>query len=580
MKHVKKMMALLLCLVMILALGMTAKADDTFSITINPAANDTGTHTYDAYQIFTGTLSTDGNKTLSNIVWGANVDKDNATKMATLAGEINALRVSTAPGYVALTATSSASDFADAIAELNASHDSEAAQAIAEAFSKVLTGSPVGSGATTITGLQPGYYFVKDRDNSLAGQEGAAYTRYILQVVGDVTASSKSEVPSIEKKIQEGTNLLSANSAAIGDKIDYVLNSTVPDMTGYNQYYFVINDTMSKGLTFNNDVAIKIGSTDLAENTDFTVEYTTDASTGVTSLKIVLIDFIQYTKNDSIKITYSATLNEDADLTATGNVNEVQLTYSNNPNYDYSGTNEPGSGEPVGVTPEQTVKTFTTGIKVIKVDAVNNTQTLTGAKFKLEGDGITVVLINGEAFELIADPSAADPTNTWYMLKNGTYTQDAPDLTNPDNVALYDDVNKIYAKITTVDSTTTATHVVKEAYVDANGVLTFEGLPSGTYTLTELVAPDGYNLLQSPITIVIDGTLDQTAMTCTWSATVNGVNATYENDLVKLTVENDKGSQLPSTGGIGTTIFYVIGGLMAVCAGVLLVVRRRMGAER
>lgn len=564
MKLTKRLSTLLVAVVLMLAMTINVFAYD---ITITPKSPDDETHTYEAYQLFKGTLTEkDGKKILSNITWGDNVDQ---TKLATLAADINALRDSSAQGYVALTASSSPSAFADAIAELNATHDSAKAQSVADAFGKVLTGSPKGTGTGTsdvkVTVADAGYYLVKDQDGSLNGKEDAAYTRYILQVVSDVTVAAKSEVPTVDKKITgEGTTTLSANSASIGDEIPYEINSKVPDMTGYEKYYFVLNDTMSKGLTFNNDVKVTIDGTELAADA-FTVT-TGSGDSGETTIKIVLKNFIQYKdkKGKDIKITYTATLNEQADLTANGNVNEVILTYSNDPNYDYQGTDEPGPSEPTGVTPKSETKTFATSVELKKIDGADG-KTLTGAKFSISGEKLNVTLINKQVFEKADD-------GTYYMLKDGTYTETAP----AGNENLYDSTTQKYKLVEHVTKEVTKEQVNAEGYVKADGTLLFEGLNAGTYIITELVAPDGgYNLLTTPITLVITGTVDQTAKSCTWSATVDGENATISNNVIKFNVENKKGNELPSTGGMGTRIFYALGSILVIGAGVILVSRKR-----
>ena len=585
MKQLKSILALLLTLSLLLALGLTAYAEGetTYTLTITPKATDKGTHTYEAYQIFTGTLAVkDNKKILSDIVWGANVDQ---TKLGDLATAINTLHDPDLTGEDALTADSTASAFADAIAGLNATADGETAQAVAEAFAGVLKGNPAGTGNCNlgdtdetnndalITNLPAGYYLVKDQDSSLANTN-SAYTRYILQVLGDTELGAKNEVPSVDKQIREGDTQVSANTASIGDSIPYVISSTVPDMTGYNKYYFVLNDTMSKGLTFNNDVAVKINGTALGTDA-YTVTYSTDATTGVTTLKIVLKDFIRYNtaayKGKDITVTYSATLNEKAELGTAGNVNDVQLTYSNDPNFDYQGTDEPGPSEPKGETPKVEVKTFTTGIKLTKVDNSDPPKTLTGAKFSISGTAVKVTLINREVYKTISGEPVDD--NVWYMLKDGTYTKTAPTDATKDS---YDSTTQKYAKITEVVETTETEPVSATGYVNSSGVLTFEGLAAGTYTITELVAPEGYNKLSpDTIQVVITGNLNQDQKTCTWKLNSNDV--TLDGNLIPLTVTNSSGNELPSTGGIGTTLFYVLGGLMVVGAGAVLIARRRAG---
>ena len=120
--------------------------------------------------------------------------------------------------------------------------------------------------------------------------------------------------------------------------------------------------------------------------------------------------------------------------------------------------------------------------------------------------------------------------------------------------------------------------LLSTGYVDENGVLTFEGLGEGTYTITELVAPNGYNLLKDPITITI--TANATLEGCTWTVKNGETGLTAGADhLFAFNVENNSGTELPSTGGTGTTIFYILGSLLVVVAGVVLVTRKRMNAS-
>ena len=97
---------------------------------------------------------------------------------------------------------------------------------------------------------------------------------------------------------------------------------------------------------------------------------------------------------------------------------------------------------------------------------------------------------------------------------------------------------------------------------DENGEAKFEGLEDGTYELIEVVAPAGYNLLTAPV-----------------EATVSGSDTDTTTLSVSKTIENNSGTVLPSTGGIGTTIFYVVGSILVVAAGVLLITKKRMSRE-
>ena len=516
MKHIKKLASLLLALVMVFALATTAFADETttYSITINNSAEG---HTYEAYQIFTGDLvEKDGTKILSNIVWGSGISKAGQTALGDAAAKAETLKTE-----------------ADA-------------KAFAKAVAPYLTTAAGSTNTVTddkyvISGLAAGYYLVKDQDGSLTG-DSDSYTEYIIQVVGNVTATPKSDVPEVEKKVKdtnettgETTGWQDSADYDIGDSIPFQLKATLADnVSSYTTYKVVFHDTLSKGLTYNNDAKVYIGGT---ETNGFTVTATVNAD-GTTTLTVSCDDVKALGAGNSSVITveYTAKLNENAVLGSAGNPNKVYLEYSNNPNKSESGENHE-----TGKTPEDTVIVFTYQTIINKVDSEN--KPLTGAAFKLEK------LIKGK-------DGAAD---TWTTVKEFT-----------------------------VDETTTS--------------FTFSGLDDGQYKLTETKTPAGYNTID-PIYFVIEATHDATADTP--ALTVLKAYLTDENgnkktevkdgetvnidlgtvDLtagsITTTVVNKSGSELPSTGGIGTTIFYVLGGVLVLAAVVLLVTKKRMsGAEK
>lgn len=537
MKTVKRALALVLALTLLLAMNATVfAADDTYTITIS-GDNVVAGHTYEAYQIFKGDLAEKDSKTiLSNITWGNGITEAGKTALGNAAEKAETLKTA-----------DDAAAFAKAVA----------------LYLQNPTTSVDGTGKYTISGLKAGYYLVKDTQ----APADDFYSAYIMEVVSNVEAEPKGDKPTVDKNIKDDGETTKVNEAFIGDTINYEVTSKVPDMTGYTKYFFVLNDTMSKGLTFNNDVAVTIGGTTLGAN-KYTVAYNTD-TTGITTIEIVIKNFINYTKGDAILVTYSATLNQDASLDpVAGNPNKVQLTYSNNPNVDGNGDpqnpDKPGEGAPTGKTPESETKTYVTGIKLTKVDGADHNKMLTGAKFKIEGNGVKVVLVNKEVYEETSD-------GTYYMLKTGTYTETAP---IDETASSYDSTTTKYKKVTAVTKDTVNTKVNATGYVDEKGVLTFEGLGEGTYTIKEIVAPNGYNLLKAPIKVEIKA--NATFAKCEWTVTADGKPVTADNNLYAFLIENKSGAELPSTGGIGTTVFYVLGGLLVVCAGVLLITKRRM----
>ena len=517
MKHIKKLASLLLALVMVFALATTAFAEETtYSITIN---NSTAGHTYEAYQIFTGDLH---KGVLSNIVWGSGVSEAGKTA---LQNKYDTAEAKSAAGVAEALTTANAEQFAKDVASYLTS-------------TKVTSTYDASSKSYTISGLAAGYYLVKDQDGSLTG-DADAYTEYIIKVVSDTTATPKSSVPTVEKKVKDTNDSTGVTSDwqdsadyDIGDSIPFQLKATLADnVSSYTTYKVVFHDTLSKGLTYNNDAKVYIGGT---ETNGFAVTATVNAD-GTTTLTVSCDDVKALGAGNSSVITveYTAKLNENAVLGSAGNPNEVYLEYSNNPNKSEEGNNETGE------TPKDVVIVFTYKTIINKVDSEN--KPLTGAAFKLEK------LIKGK------DGAAG----TWTTVKEFT-----------------------------VDETTTS--------------FTFSGLDDGQYKLTETKTPVGYNTID-PIYFVIEATHDETAdapTLKTLNAYLTDANGNKQTEMkdgesvnidlgtvdltagsITTTVVNKSGSKLPSTGGIGTTIFYVLGGVLVLAAVVLLVTKKRMSTK-
>ena len=160
------------------------------------------------------------------------------------------------------------------------------------------------------------------------------------------------------------------------------------------------------------------------------------------------------------------------------------------------------------------------------------------------------------------------------MLKDGTFTEDA--------LAANKASDDKYKLVTKISSNTTSSSVNNVAYTDRNGEIVFTGLNAGTYEITELEAPEQYNKLTDPIEVEIVSTLtgDKTQETASYSFEVGpNTNATVEGNTIVISIGNNKGIQLPGTGGIGTTIFYIIGGILVAAAVVLFVTKKRVDAK-
>lgn len=510
MKKMKKFLSLVLTVAMVVAMGITTFAAGTTGYIIS--VNNESNHTYEVYQIFTGTYA-DGK--LSDIKWGKN-GNNNGT--AVTEGQ--------------LVPTNVLNDI-----EKNAKGSDNAKLAVIEKYADLTAANAFGTVSKdhALTDVPAGYYLIKDVNRSVSGND--AYTTYLVQVVNEnVTVNPKSEVPSVDKQVQDET--ADAEKGAVdgwGETADHAINesfqfkliATVPndeDMDAYTHYQMKFNDTMSAGVTFEKIDSVKITDAQKADHvlsaSDYKVEGVTSGDAGKTwSLTIddLMKHGITSPKNVKVEVVYSAHLNENAVVnnTTPNNSNKVGLEYSNNPKWDGTGTPDKGK------TQEDTVFVFTYEIDNTKVDKTNHDTKLAGAEFELKKNSA-----DGEVIKL--------------AYNNGVYV---PNTTGN-------------AKLTSAENT---------------GAFNIKGLDVGTYYLVETKAPEGYSTC-NPIQVKIEATHAEDNDGATASAVIK-ING--NKNQTGVTVENVKQSILPSTGGIGTTIFYVIGGILMVGAGVILVSRRR-----
>ena len=515
MKRVKRVLALLAAFALVLAMAVQAFADGTCSITA-PANG----HTYEVYQIFTGTLSEDdGTKVLSDIKWGKNGINDGT---AVTVGE-------SVPETVL-----------NAIKGVATKSDSEKLAVIEKYVS--LTGekfNTVSSGSTL--SVPAGYYLIKDADGAYNNKHDA-YTQFIVRVAGNVTFEPKTDYPTVEKKVQENSKTNGTtggygekyNDVAdynIGDAVPFKLIGSVPDMGQYSTYKYTFHDTLAKSLTApaTADVKVYVSSDkagsdkqDITSNLTVTVSgqeitvHTEDlkAITDVSAGKYILVEY-------SAVLNSNAAINND-NVTGTnnGNINKVYLTYSNNPR------NESENGQ----TPEDTVIVFTYKIEATKVDGET--------KKALEGVTFRIYKMSGDK-------------KLYAQVENG----------------------KLNGWVGTANENCVLTS-------GEDGKFSLAGLDDGTYFIEEINPLPGYNSID-PVEIQVNGNTKNGQ---------NGNGATSELESVAftvgsetqnaITIVNNAGTTLPSTGGMGTTVFYVVGGGLMAVAVVLLVTKKRMENKR
>ena len=502
MKTIKRSIALVLAMILTLAMSVTVLAapnadQNTFSLTLNKAVEG---HTYEAYQILSGHLLED-KKTLINIKWGEGINEEG--KKA-LGGD--------ADGY------------AKTLAKMDNNSKELKEQAhiinenLASASGSVTVTDP--DAKNVISNLKPGYYLIKDKDDSLETPGSGSYTEFILHLTDDVNVDVKGTAPSVEKKVKD-TNDTTGDTTGWQDSADYDIGDDVPfqltaklanNIESYDKYYLKFNDTLSEGLDYNNDAVIKLG--DQVVTDSFKPSY--DATAKTLTFTCDDIKAFGAKNSDEIVVEYTAKLNEKAvEKGADGSTNTVYLDFSNNPNIG-------GEGDR-GKTPEDKVIVFTYKLTVKKIEKVDGKdKPLTGAEFSL----FKKVKVDGKD-ELVEVKKIVNAEGTEFR---------------------------------------------------------FEGLDDGTYVLRETKAPFGYNIIEKDQTFTISAEHDENsenpkliALTGNpESDTIIDLGVVLKKGELSTDVENKKGSVLPSTGGAGRVAIYVIGAILVLGGGIVLVTKKRV----
>lgn len=467
MKNLKKLSGILLAIAVLLACTVTAFAAGPGEIIVDNPMNG---KEYKAYKIFDVVYDAENHYSYtiaSNSDWLSAV-QDYSRDYSTVSLS-DLVTDSAGKSFYVVTMDPSfrAADFAKA---LNSAIDGK-------------TGIPLTTQPNTTVkaeGLDLGYYLVTAGTDTLAN---------LTTTNPSVTIHDKNDVPfnKVDNK----------DSADVGTDVEYTITGKVPDVTGFTNFKYIITDTMSSGLTFKKDVAVKIGGTPIEASTLAPwIVYGDDDRSFTLDIPVKNYHF-----GDEIVVTYHATVNENA--VAKIESNKAKLTYSN----------DPATGDTTS-TPFDEETVYSSKIVIDKYKTGETGTKLAGAEFRLYKE--------------------VESVKHYYK---------------------WDDTLK---KV--VWTTTEAEATIKTT--DGSGAASFDGLENGTYYLKEVKAPTGYNLLDASLPVTVAG------------------GATEEQLSVKADVANSTGSLLPSTGGIGTTIFYIVGGVLVAAAVVLLVAKKRTSENR
>lgn len=579
MKTAKRFLTAALAVLFTLMCALPALADETpaapqtYTLTIdNPAAG----HTYEVYQIFAGHHTQDGDKEyLSDIDWGSGVTSD-GTSQQKMIDKLKADGLyDQNTTYVA--GVNDATKVAMALSKLkDKAEEVDKFNEIVGAYLGTAIDTKQANGTAPIQFTLPaGYYLVKDKNGSVG--ENESYTKYLVKLVADANMNIKSQSMSLEKHILTGNQKVLANNAAMGDTVNYCLESKLSEMDGYDTYTFIVHDELDAGLTFNNDVAVKIGGTDYEGKT---VEYATKENGPYGStlpeiekgkklyIHITLNGLTQQYKGQLVSITYSATVNEKANIGNTPNTNAAYLEYSNNPNKSQQNGQTSTTG-----TPKTTVSTYVAGIQISKVSPKGSL--LPGAQFKIEAqvgtDAINQLNVTGYSFAKAEN----DSDKSYYYPEGDSFVTVAPNGSDQKYVAKGGTNRNTGSSI--VGMTGDGEHNTQLS------MLRFDGLKAGTYTITEVLAPTGYKKLEKPITVKITWVENNSNH---WSYEVTGGTkgdialGEVTDGVQSFKIVNQHGLTLPFTGGAGANLLAGVGlALMAAAAAAILYIKHRKDRE-
>ena len=632
MKTMQKLVSILtvLALVFTLSLGVFAASNENpHTITIeNPDAAEA--HQYQAYQVFKGIYSPEN--TLTDVEWGEGVD--GAALLEDLVNHVPAFANCTN----AIAVANVLEGFADGSEELR-----EFASYVEKHLATPVNAEPAVATADSpaiIDVVGDGYYYVKDVTPAL---EQDTYSDYMLFVEGDVTVEAKDttgvtsqkKVKDINDSNLEGSDWQDTADYDIGDPVPFQLTGTVAeDLAKYNCYKLIFHDKECEGLTFQPEtVKVFVDGVEITEGFEVVTACSDECTFEIRFANLKAIEAVH--GGSVITVEYFSILNEHAvigtpgspDNVVYGNPNEMRMEYSNNPIVSGEGEED----NDTGFTPWDEVVVYTYEVDIDKVD--ENGNPLDGADFELykwylnedvdPADFTPDMVGNPEFGEWVLVPGGAEettgPVGDGEILKiNGKVVtkvtgpdgieyfklRDKPNETSPETdiylkVSDVEDIASLVAngrsigvdyyemrngQIVPVSGNFSYTiRSIERAATDGATHFSWTGVDDGWYMFVETQTPEDYNSIDPIVFEIIAEHTEDPIELHPVHGYVNGEEYFMPLDenigIIHANIENHSGAHLPSTGGIGTVLFYVLGGLLVLGAGVLLVVKKLSDAN-
>ncbi len=547
MKKNRKLTALLVAACMTLPMAATnftvpmVASAGAGSIIINDATSqNSNAENMNAYQVFTGIYDTESGILAVND-WAEGFNAEGFTQ-ALINDSIfgNAFAgISTTPSQATAQAV------AKKIADLNNTSQEEAVARYAVQYKgSTPSGTPSLLGTTLkITDLDDGYYVIVDS----GAEKDEALTLGLLQVGSseELTVTPKRVVPTVKKTAKDSKDSAVYDSVVDcykGEEVDFKVEVNVPDLSKYTDYYLEIVDTLGNDFSSLTNVQLRLDDAQAgSEITSDNEKCIINSNSNEINIKI---ENAKDYSNKKLYLTYSAILNENATtgenaFTDETQKNKVFVKYLNDPNNAWKPTGDNTINTPttLSLTTDAVVRAYTYQLTIDKFESDNDEHKLENAKFVLKDS-------NGD---------------------NAKYVQKIEESEGKYKIEWVTNKNQ-----------------ASEFETDSNGAVSIVGLDAGTYWLEETAAPKGYNILTDSIKVTIAPSYTGTPKVLdTLSGTVNDADATTDEPTGNITVvvANNKGAQLPSTGGIGTKIFYILGGTLVIGSGAALVIKKRMSKD-